>query len=44
MRQGKTITAIETLQHAITVNPEDTMLLNNLGMYWVIRRYYEIVL
>jgi len=41
MRQGKTIAAIETLQHALTINPEDTVLLNNLGMCWIVRRDYE---
>lgn len=41
MRQGKTIAAIETLQHALAINPEDTVLLNNLGMCWIVRRDYE---
>ena len=41
MRQGRTNTAIETLQHALRINPEDTVLLNNLGMCWIVRRDYE---
>jgi len=41
MRQGHTNTAIETLQHALRINPEDTVLLNNLGMCWIVRRDYE---
>ena len=44
MRQGKTIAAIETLQHALVINPEDAVLLNNLGMCWIVRRDYETAL
>lgn len=44
MRQGHTNTAIETLQHALRINPEDTVLLNNLGMCWLVRRDYEYAL
>jgi len=41
MRQGRTNVAIETLQHALKINSEDTVLLNNLGMCWIVRRDYE---
>jgi serine/threonine-protein kinase len=41
MRQGRTNAAIETLQHGLHVNPDDTVLLNNLGMCWIVRRDYE---
>jgi Flp pilus assembly protein TadD len=41
MRQGRTNAAIETLQHALRINPDDTVLLNNLGMCWIVRRDYE---
>jgi len=44
MRQGKTIAAIETLQHALAINPDDPVLLNNLGMCWIVRRDYETAL
>ena len=44
MRQGKTNTAIETLQHALVINPDDPVLLNNLGMCWIVRRDYETAL
>ena len=44
MRQGHTNAAIETLQHALRINSEDTVLLNNLGMCWVVRRDYEAAL
>jgi len=44
MRQGKTNAAIETLQHALAINPDDTVLLNNLGMCWIVRRDYETAL
>lgn len=44
MRQAKTIAAIETLQHALAINPDDTVLLNNLGMCWIVRRDYESAL
>jgi len=44
MQQGKTIAAIETLQHALVINPEDAVLLNNLGMCWIVRRDYETAL
>lgn len=41
MRRGHTNAAIETLQHALRINPEDPVLLNNLGMCWIVRREYE---
>lgn len=41
MRQGQTNAAIETLQHALKINPNDPVLLNNLGMCWIIRQDYE---
>lgn len=41
MRQGQTNAAIETLQHALVINSDDTVVLNNLGMCWIIRRDYE---
>jgi Flp pilus assembly protein TadD len=44
MRRGQTNAAIETLQHALVINPNDTVLLNNLGMCWIIRRDYESAL
>ena len=44
MRQSHTNAAIETLQHALKINSEDTVLLNNLGMCWIVRREYETAL
>ena len=44
MRQGRTNAAIETLQHGLRINSEDTVLLNNLGMCWIVRRDYESAL
>jgi Flp pilus assembly protein TadD len=41
MRQERTEAAIETLQDALTVQPDDPVLLNNLGMCWMVRRDYE---
>jgi Flp pilus assembly protein TadD len=41
MRRGQTNAAIETLQHALSINPDDTVLLNNLGMCWIVRRDYQ---
>lgn len=41
MRQGRTNEAIETLQDALRIQPEDPVLLNNLGMCWIVRRDYE---
>lgn len=41
MRQGRTSAAIETLQDALRIQPEDPVLLNNLGMCWLVRRDYQ---
>jgi Flp pilus assembly protein TadD len=41
MRQGQTNTAIETLRHALNINPDDTVILNNLGMCWIVRQDYQ---
>lgn len=41
MRQGRTDEAIETLQDALRIQPEDAVLLNNMGMCWIVRRDYE---
>ena len=41
MRQSQTNAAIETLQHALNINSEDAVLLNNLGMCWIVRRDYQ---
>ena len=41
MRRGQTNAAIETLQHALVINSEDTVILNNLGMCWIFHRDYE---
>jgi Flp pilus assembly protein TadD len=44
MRQGQTNMAIETLRHALNINPDDTVILNNLGMCWIVRRDYQSAL
>lgn len=44
MRQGQTNTAIETLRHALNINPNDTVILNNLGMCWIVRHDYQSAL
>lgn len=41
MRQGRTNAAIETLQYALSINSDDTILLNNLGMCWIVRQDYQ---
>jgi len=41
MRQGRTNTAIETIQDALLINSEDPVLLNNLGVCWMVRGDYE---
>ena len=41
MRQGQTNAATATLQDALRIGPEDPVLLNNLGMCWLVRRDYE---
>jgi Flp pilus assembly protein TadD len=44
MRQGQTNAAIETLRHALDIDPDDTVLLNNLGMCWIVRHDYQSAL
>jgi Flp pilus assembly protein TadD len=41
MRQGRTNTAIETIHDAFRINSEDPLLLNNLGVCWMVRGDYE---
>jgi len=41
MRQGQTNAATGTLQDAQRIGPDDPVLLNNLGMCWLVRRDYE---
>ena len=41
MRQGHTNTAIETINDALSINSEDPVLLNNLGVCWIVRGDYE---
>jgi Flp pilus assembly protein TadD len=41
MRQGHTNAAIQTLQNALRMAPDDPILLNNLGMCRLVRRDYE---
>ena len=41
MRQGRTNDAIETIHTGLRVRPKDTVLLNNLGMCWLVRMEYE---
>jgi len=41
MRQGRVNEAINTLSGALQVRPQDAVLLNNLGMCWIVRRDYE---
>jgi Flp pilus assembly protein TadD len=41
MRQGRTNAAIETLQGALAVGPDDPVLLNNLGMCRIAQHDYE---
>jgi Flp pilus assembly protein TadD len=41
MRRGQTNAATATLQEALRIGPEDPVLLNNLGMCWLVRRDYE---
>ncbi len=41
MRQGRTNTAIETIHDAFRINSEDPVLLNNLGVCWIVRGDYE---
>lgn len=41
MRQGRTNAAIGTLQSALRIDSADPVLLNNLGMCWIVRGDYE---
>ena len=41
MRRGQTDAAATTLQDALRMEPDDPVLLNNLGMCWLVRRDYE---
>ncbi len=41
MRQGRTNDAIETIHTGLRLRPKDTVLLNNLGMCWLVRMEYE---
>lgn len=41
MRQGQTKTAIQTLQDGLSIDPEAPVLLNNLGMCWMIMQDNE---
>jgi len=41
MRQGRTRAAIETLQGALAIQPDDPVLLNNLGMCRIAQHDYE---
>lgn len=41
MRRGQTNAATATLQDGLRIGPEDPVLLNNLGMCWLVRRDYE---
>jgi serine/threonine-protein kinase len=41
MRQGRTNEAMETINRGLGIRPRDPVLLNNLGMCWVIHRDYE---
>lgn len=41
MRQGRTNEAIETIHSGLYIRPQDTILLNNLGMCWLVRMEYE---
>ena len=44
MRQDRTDAAIRTLHDGLGINPEDPVLLNNLGMCWMVRRDYAAAL
>jgi Flp pilus assembly protein TadD len=41
MRRGQTNAATVTLQDALRIGPENPVLLNNLGMCWLVRRDYD---
>lgn len=44
LRQGRKAEAIATMHAGLGVNPEDTMLMNNIGMCQLIRMEYEAAL
>lgn len=44
MRQGQTKAAIKSLQEGLEIEPETPVLLNNLGMCWIILQDNEIAL
>ncbi len=41
LRQGRKKEAIKTMHAGLLINPEDTTLLNNIGMCWLICTEYE---
>ena len=41
MRQGQVNAAIETINDAFSINPEDPLLQNNLGVCWIVTGEYE---
>ena len=41
MRQGRTNAAIETIHQAFHIDSENPVLLNNLGVCWIVRGDYE---
>jgi Flp pilus assembly protein TadD len=41
MQKGQINTAIETIYHAFDVNSDDPVLLNNLGVCWIVHGDYE---
>ena len=41
MRQGRTSEAIKTINAGLRIRPKDTVLLNNLGICWLVRMEYE---
>lgn len=44
MRQGRTKVAIKTLNEGLEIYPEDPVLLNNLGMCWMVLQDNEVAL
>jgi Flp pilus assembly protein TadD len=44
MRQGQTKAAIKALQKGLEIEPESPILMNNLGMCWMILQDHEIAL
>ena len=41
MRQGQVNAAIETINNAFRINPDDPLLQNNLGVCWIVTGQYE---